>query len=173
MIWFTRIAIWAAIWWICSGMFEPFFGAMAVISFAIVFFVSRRLELFGKADDTSLLTSPLKAVRYFAWLLKEIYLSSLNVTRLIWQVAPAPRPVLGWAETKLRGDEALALYGSSITLTPGTITADIVEEKNRTLMLVHSLELAGFKDIESGRMAKKIGRVYAKPKGKKAGDAWW
>lgn len=171
--WCIRIVVLALVWWICSGFTEPFFLFMGILSTAGALYITERLGLFTSTVHITQHLSRMPA--YLFWLMKEIYHASMSVTRIIWQVTPTPSPGLGWVEANLKNRVALALFGNSITLTPGTICADIVEEKTRTLLLVHALEKQGYDDVASGRMEKRVRRAIDNPNHKKtkAKNAWW
>lgn len=168
-IWLSRIVFLALIWWTCSQLSEPFYLMMGGFSIAIVLGLLHRMKLL--TAETSLMPYLQSTLMYAPWLLKEIYLSALNVTRVIWQVAPSPKPVLGWIETPLKTPAALTAYGNSITLTPGTICVDAAAEKDRGLVLVHALEASGFSDLQSKRMEKKLRPGF--DISKKKVNAWW
>ena len=70
-----------------------------------------------------------------------------------WQPAnAAPLSV----ETKLRHRAAVVLLGNSITLTPGTITAE-VDVNN---LIVHSMDNVLSEDITSKQMESKIADIF-------------
>lgn len=45
-------------------------------------------------------------------------------------------------ETEIKSDYGLAMLANCITLTPGTITMDIVEEKGKCYMYIHWIDVA-------------------------------
>ncbi len=77
--------------------------------------------------------------KYIVWLLKEIALSSIKVTRIIWSRNLNVSPVTGFVSLRLKKDLSKVCFANSITLTPGTITLFV--EKNK--ILVHSLTQEG------------------------------
>lgn len=89
---------------------------------------------------------------YFFWLLKEIAKSSVNVTKLILSRKLSLSPAAAWIYTKQSSDIGRVIYANSITLTPGTITICVENQR----LLVHSLEALNLKDLESGEMDNKI-----------------
>ena len=89
---------------------------------------------------------------YFLWLLKEIARSSINVTKIIWSRNLKLNPKADWIHTKLKADIKKVIYANSITLTPGTVTINLEDDK----LFVHSLEEDGLKDLENGTMENKI-----------------
>jgi len=59
-------------------------------------------------------------------------------------------------KTKLKKDISLTAFANSITLTPGTITADIREEE----FYVHALSKKVADDLLSGEMENKVAHVF-------------
>ncbi len=82
----------------------------------------------------------MKTLRYIAWLAKEILISSLAVTKIVWTKKIAQlSPAMDFVPTKLKSEVSRVIYANSITLTPGTISVFLDENK----ILVHSLTEAG------------------------------
>ena len=151
-----RIVFFLTVWWICSGVAEPFFAAAGFFSIWLSLFIADRLGLF---TGTSFFEKPFAFLLYVSWLIKEIFFAALGVTRLIWQVRPKPSARLSTISTALADETALMLYGNSITLTPGTICADIVKDNDVYSLRVHALEKSGIADLKTGRMEKVLTRI--------------
>lgn len=83
------------------------------------------------------LTLPVRIVTFGGWYLLELVLSSLRIARAV--LAPLKGLRDGWIEIPLRmeRDGEIALFANLITLTPGTMTVDVSEDR-RTLF-VHAL----------------------------------
>lgn len=93
---------------------------------------------------------------YLPWLFFKIVQSSLHVSKLILHPALPIDPRLINVETKLGHHAAVVLLGNSITLTPGTITAEV--DRNR--LIVHALDDVSGEDVTSGRIESKIAEVF-------------
>ncbi len=117
--------------------------------------LTKRMDL---GNEESLFSKLHHTLLYIPWLLKEMALAAFGVSKIIWQLKPRIRPQLFSTQSKLTSDLALSLYGNSITLTPGTICADISESG---VIKVHALETASRKDILSHRMEKRVAKVVA------------
>ena len=93
-------------------------------------------------------------LRYILWLAKEIFLSGITITKIIWNrninVIISPR--LEFVPTKLKNDIARVIYANSITLTPGTISVSLEKDK----ILVHSLTKEGLHLAPMEQEVKKI-----------------
>jgi multicomponent Na+:H+ antiporter subunit E len=73
---------------------------------------------------------------YLVRLIKEIFLSTVTVCKAIFFIKKSElHPILAEIETGQMTDEAKVLFGNSITLTPGTITVDIAENK----VIIHAI----------------------------------
>ncbi len=97
-----------------------------------------------------------KIILYIPWLFFRILQSSLHVTKLILHPALPIDPKLIHVKTKLANPAAVVLLGNSITLTPGTITAEVEPDA----LIVHALDDISAEDVTSGRIESKIAEVY-------------
>ena len=93
---------------------------------------------------------------YFPWLLLKIVRSSLHLTKLILHPALPIDPRLVHVETKLGHQAAVVLLGNSITLTPGTITAEI----DHQALVVHAIDEISGRDVTNGRLETKIADIF-------------
>ena len=90
-------------------------------------------------------------IKYILYLLMEIIKSSITVSKIIWFPRMKINPSAKWIE----GYNAMlpnAIYGNSITLTPGTVTIAISNDK----LLIHALNKSSIAELEQGEMSKKI-----------------
>lgn len=91
-------------------------------------------------------------LRYILWLAKEIFLSSIMITKIIWNKNIIISPRLEFIPTDLKNDRARVIYANSITLTPGTISVYLEKDK----ILVHSLTKEGLNLLPMEQEIKKI-----------------
>lgn len=98
----------------------------------------------------------IKIFAYFIWLMKEIFISGLEVTKIILK-NEKPLPKIVYFRMKYDNPAASALLAASITLTPGTITLDI----NRMgVYEVYALNDCCAEALLSGNMQKRIRDIY-------------
>lgn len=97
---------------------------------------------------------------YFPWLFLKIVQSSLHLSKLILHPALPIDPRLIRVETKLGHRAAVVLLGNSITLTPGTITAEVDDNA----LMVHAMDEVSAEDVTSGRIESKIAKVFRNEK---------
>ncbi len=93
---------------------------------------------------------------YLPWLFYKIVQSSLHLSKLILHPALPIAPQLIVVESKLRHNAAVVLLGNSITLTPGTITAEV----DRNKLIVHAIDKVSGEDITSKQMESKIANIF-------------
>jgi multicomponent Na+:H+ antiporter subunit E len=98
----------------------------------------------------------LRFLLYLPWLFYKIVESSLHLTKLILNPSLPIAPQLISVETKLRHRAAVVLLGNSITLTPGTITAEVEHNK----LIVHAMDKDLSEDVLSKQIESKIADIF-------------
>lgn len=98
----------------------------------------------------------LRVLLYLPWLLYKIFQSSVHLSKLILHPALPIEPHLISVESKLRHHAAVVLFGNSITLTPGTITAEVYRNK----LIVHAMDKVSGSDVESKEMESRIADIF-------------
>lgn len=76
-----------------------------------------------------------KIIIYIIWLLKEVFFSTMSVVKIIWSKSINIKPSFQEIDAIDQSEIGSILYANSITLTPGTYTVDLNNEK----LIVHSL----------------------------------
>ena len=75
-------------------------------------------------------------LQYLYYLIREIIFANLSVCRMILTRKERMEPVLVHVCTNLKTETARVILANSITLTPGTITVSLTDDK----LLVHCLD---------------------------------
>ncbi|MDR0329337.1 MAG: Na+/H+ antiporter subunit E [Rickettsia sp.] len=98
-----------------------------------------------------------RSILYFIWLIKEIVVSNLGVMKIIWCRNLNLQPVFEWINSEQKNDTSLVIYGNSITLTPGTVTLNILNG----MLLVHALEQSSIDNLKFGNftMSKRVQHI--------------
>lgn len=129
------------------------FLAGAVVCIIIAYFSH---NFFAK-DEPFWLLNP----KRLGTLLAFIFLYVFELLKANWDVARRAlspklniKPGIVKIETELRSDYGLAMLSNCITLTPGTITMDIVEENQKCYMYIHWIDVAT-KDVKGASQAIK------------------
>jgi multicomponent Na+:H+ antiporter subunit E len=137
-------------WLVLSGHYTPFLvvaGGLTAIATVAIAKRMRVLDIEG---------FPMKfapgAITYWPWLMKEIWQSGLNVTRIILSPSLPISPRFVNVHASQRTSVGVATYANSITLTPGTVAAGV----NGHELLVHALTKDIADDLLSGRMDKRV-----------------
>lgn len=89
--------------------------------------------------DRPRLRRPLKIPAYILMLLWDITVANLTVARLILGPADRLRPAFIRLPLDLRHDFAIVVLANTISLTPGTVSADI--SPDRRSLLIHALDV--------------------------------
>ncbi len=145
-------------WLLLSGYIQPlllFFGAVSV---AIVLLVLRRMDEVDQQRQQ--LGTGLRLIRYLPWLIGQIISSSVHVTKLIWGSPEKVSPSLAKIKAENVPPDTRTLYANSITLTPGTLSVDLVDDE----VTVHALQKSSIEELEQGAMEKKITDLWGKNK---------
>jgi multicomponent Na+:H+ antiporter subunit E len=80
----------------------------------------------------------------YAW---ELWKANWDVAKRALSPKLSINPGIVKIETDIKSDYGLAMLSNCITLTPGTITMDIIEENNKCYMYIHWIDVAT-KDIK-------------------------
>lgn len=140
-------------WLLLSGYFVPLLISFGILSVILVVFIAHRMDVVDRESHPVHLTFVLPG--YWLWLLKEIVLSSIDVTRRV--LAPKLRisPTLVRVKATQQSDLGKVIYANSITLTPGTVTLDM----DGDVLLVHALSREGAASLEEGEMDRRVTRL--------------
>ncbi|MBN2372142.1 MAG: Na+/H+ antiporter subunit E [Vicinamibacteria bacterium] len=146
---FTLILVWLLL----SGKYDLFHVSIGILSAGAVAWSHRLLE--EESPKLSSLFWP-RFLAYLPWLLWRILLANIHTTALILNPRLPVQPHLIRYNTRLRSTEARTLLATSITLTPGTISSDIMG----STLTIHALDDESAGDLTSGRMEKMVGWVF-------------
>lgn len=99
---------------------------------------------------------PLTLLRYIGLLLIDIIMANFTVARLILGDPDRLKPIFVELPLDLTSDLAISLLANSITLTPGTVSARLSED--RRYLLVHALN-----EADPDALIATIKRRYERP----------
>jgi multicomponent Na+:H+ antiporter subunit E len=140
----------AAAWVLWSGFFKPLLLGLGVLSCVLTLYIVRRMGYFDK--DTFVFHYDLRLLAFWAWLAREVVLSSLEVARVVLRRDMKVHPRVVKLDARDLGLVDQALLGNSITLTPGTLTLDVHQGR----LLVHALTSAAAAALEEGEMQRRV-----------------
>ncbi|MCC2111915.1 MAG: Na+/H+ antiporter subunit E [Hyphomicrobiales bacterium] len=148
------IAVLFAYWLLMSGHYTAWLiGSGLVCALGVVYFA--RLT---KADDEE--GHPIeflpRTITFWPWLAREIVKSAWEVTKIILNPKLPISPTLIRIKANQKTAVGITTYANSITLTPGTITARVINEDHE--FIVHALTRDGAEGLAEGAMDRRIVR---------------
>jgi multicomponent Na+:H+ antiporter subunit E len=123
---------------------------ISIVVLLITYFFASRFKL-----NIGVNISLLHLIRYFGFILKELFISTINVTRIIWSKENKVNEDFGAIITINDTEFGIALFANSISLTPGTVTVNI-DKKN---LLVHALDRNSIEELKKSDMDKRIKEI--------------
>ena len=146
----TFLFVTLATWFLWSGHLDLLPVLFGVASSLFILFLARAMNLIDKESWPIELMHKLPV--YWLWLVWQIIKSNIDVAQRILSPGLPISPRMTELDLPLQSDLARVIYGNSITLTPGTVTADIGVDS----IEVHSLTAESEQELKSGRMAQRI-----------------
>jgi multicomponent Na+:H+ antiporter subunit E len=138
------------IWLLISESFDLFHVGLGFLAaFGVAWFNTDR-----STSRSTILR--FRIVWYFPWLVGRILQSGFHLSVLILHPALPIDPKVIHYRTKLREDAGIVLLGNSITLTPGTITAEV----NSHDLVVHAMDDKSADDVTSQRLEQRIAGLF-------------
>ena len=145
-------------WLLLSGYIQPLLLGFGAVSVIVVLFVLKRMD--DVDQEKQEIGTGLRLIRYTPWLIGQILSSSLQVTKLIWGSPNKVSPSLAKISADNIPPDRRALYANSITLTPGTLSVDIVDDE----IIVHALQESSIEELKQKAMEKKIIQIWGENK---------
>lgn len=109
--------------------------ALAALLAIVIPWFTERLR-----PDRPRLRHPILMLRLFGVVLWDIVKSNIEVARRILGPESAIRPAFVWVPLAIRDPHGIALLAGIITMTPGTLSADVTDD--RRYLLVHAFNVA-------------------------------
>lgn len=119
----------------------------ALICFGVLIFNKDLLIKYkrSKYSFPSNLSKAKYAALYIWILIKEIFKSNFHVAKIVLSPKLNISPAIVTITTKVKSDFDKTILANSITLTPGTLTLDITENK----LIIHCLEKESITDLQN------------------------
>lgn len=136
-------------WLTLSGKFTFFLITAGVICTVAIALLAKKMNVSDKEGHPIHLAT--SAFTYWPWLVWQIILSAINVTKIILNPSLPISPTLTRTKMSQKSDVGRVTYANSITLTPGTISVDIEDDE----ILVHAITRENATDVESGDMDRR------------------
>jgi len=142
-------------WLLLSGHYDPFHLSLGLLCCSLVAFLSHDI-LFENIMDKNRVIIMIRFLRYLPWLIYQIILASLHVAYLVLSPKMPIDPRVIQFKTKLKSDVSKVTLANSITLTPGTITMDIVDGE----FYVHAIDEKSASGLLTSGMESRVARIY-------------
>lgn len=138
-------------WLLLSGHFNPLLLGLGVASVLLTLFLMKRMDVIDHESYPVHLFS--KFPVYLVYIFREIINANIDVIkRILTPGNLSISPQLVEIPLPQKTSMGRAIYANSITLTPGTVSVEITDEK----IIVHALTKEAADDLSTGRMAKTI-----------------
>lgn len=157
----SKFLILLCFWILLSGQIDMheagdrFLLACGVVSCIFVTYLTHRKGILDEEGHPIHLA--LAILAYFPWLLWQIVLANLDVAYRVWQPRLNISPRMVRIPYSTKTPVATVVYANSITLTPGTVTVSVDEQKGE--MLVHALTDKSAASLLSGTMQDRIHKL--------------
>lgn len=137
-------------WIALSGNYTPMLVAIGLLSALLCLGVATRIQIVDKeGHPISLLPrTPL----YYPWLIKEIFRTGWNVTKVILDPKLPISPTMTVVRASQKTPTGVATYANSITLTVGAVTARVSGRE----FTIHALQREGAIELEEGEMDRRV-----------------
>lgn len=145
-----------AVWMLLTQKLEAFYLVLGALSALVIAGLHTRAHSVGGLRWSALML-------YVPWLLWQVLKSGMHMTYLILHPRLPIDPKLVRFTTSLRDPAAITIFGNSVTLTPGTITAEV----NGGDVVIHAMDDACTSDL--GVIEKTVSRLFGGDAGQEAG----
>lgn len=142
-----------AVWLLLSGLFKPLLIGLAVASVLLCLWLAGRMRIVDA--DNHPVWAALRYVPYWPWLSIEILKSSIEVARRVLSPSMPISPTVFEIKASQRTTIGRVVLANSITLTPGTVTLDVQEDRLR----VHALSRDSVQALLDGDMDRRVTRA--------------
>lgn len=150
-----------AFWLLLSWQLDLYHIVVGFVSTVVVVALNHRVfrVQFFKGDVPEWeRMRPIGILRYIPWLVLEIVLASLQVAYVVLHPKMPIRPLLLRFTAKLPNIGATVVLANSITLTPGTITIEVKNDR----YLVHALRDESITGLTDGTMQTQVAKIFRK-----------
>ena len=133
-------------WMALSGQTSLFFITSAVLSIAIAIFVDKKIF----SISPLFIGIKWSCIVFISKLLKEMFVSSIRLIKIVWFNAEEVQPCCLSIEANSKDGINQVIQANSITLTPGTMTMQMQDNK----ILVHAINTEMLQELQQDEMSK-------------------
>jgi len=146
----SLLIVLAVVWLVLSGHYTGLLLTLGAVSCLFVVYIARRMDVIDHESHPLHIGHVLPF--YWLWLGKEIVKANIDVTRRVLSPSLPISPVLFTVPADQRTDLGKVIYANSITLTPGTVSADV----GKDFIQVHALTEEGAAAVRGGEMGRRV-----------------
>jgi multicomponent Na+:H+ antiporter subunit E len=140
----------AIFWFLNSGHYNVLILSLGFASIVLILVISHKMDVVDQESQPLYLTPDI--FTYYVWLTKEIIQANITVVKHIWLGKKSISPTLKKIKISQQTDMGKVIYANSITLTPGTVAIDLVEDE----IIVHALLYKDIEILEAGEMDRRV-----------------
>lgn len=140
----------ALFWWINSNYSNPLLLSLGAGSIMLVLYIAQKMDVIDQETHPIRLNTSM--INYAFWLVKQVILSNISVVKHIWMGNKSITPVLTTINTQQCSDINKVIYANSITLTPGTVAIDLIDNQ----LTVHALDHTDIDILKAGEMDRRV-----------------
>ncbi|MDP5148243.1 Na+/H+ antiporter subunit E [Shewanella sp. ULN5] len=140
----------ALFWWINSNYSNPLLLSLGVGSIMLVLYIAQKMDVIDQETHPIRLNANMPS--YALWLVKQVVLSNISVVKHIWIGNSSISPILTKIDTRQCSDINKVIYANSITLTPGTVAIDLIDDQ----LTVHALHKDDVEILKTGEMDLRV-----------------
>lgn len=148
------------LWLVLNGRFTADAGMLQIVIVGIIvsglayWFARKVLGYTLKAELRMLKKAPI-LIAYFFLLIKEIIVANFQMIKIVTSKKAEIHPVMVKIKIPLKTNFARVLLANSITLTPGTITAELEGDE----FTIHCVDTAFSEDMENSSFVRMLERL--------------
>jgi len=140
----------AAFWLLNSGHYSVLVLSLGFVSIVLILIITHKMDVVDHESQPIYLSR--KILGYYLWLIKEIIKTNITVVKHIWLGEKSISPTLKTIKISQQTDMGKVIYANSITLTPGTVAIDLVDNE----ITVHALISKDIESLEIGEMDRRV-----------------
>lgn len=144
-----------------SGFLDAIHIGMGVVTVIGVLYVNYQLKAYKFFNDDKYDLQQLRygrAFYYIGWMVVQIVIAGFHVVGVILKPKMPIHTTILTFKVDLPSAHARMILGNSISLTPGTLTIDIVGD----IFTVHSLDNTSHESISSDTMPRQVLKLFEK-----------
>ena len=140
----------AAFWLLNSGLYSTLILLLGAASIVLVLIISHQMDVVDQESQPIYLTRNIFG--YYFWLITEIIQGNITVAKHIWLGKNSISPTIKKIKISQKTDMGKVIYANSITLIPGTVTIDLIDDE----ILVHALLYKDIESLKAGEMDRRV-----------------